>query len=185
MIEKLNDLYISLDCLFQGINNTCQECQYDKCSGYVWLLEEESEMLYEKGIEIVQINNDLFFFNSFDTKDGGLDIEQFKPRCPFWKKEACSIYEIRPLSCRMYPLNFALEDGMLKLVLHMDCLFSERKFQETSLIKDSLSIFNQIDRNLLKSILSTYLKVIKISKFPKGDNNYTVIDVFKGDRNYV
>lgn len=70
-----------------------------------WLLPEEAEKLKDK----MQIENKFgaFFF------PGG--------RCPLLKNTDCSIYEERPLECRLSPLSLYYVDGKLFWIIDIEC----------------------------------------------------------------
>lgn len=175
MIETLEQLYIAFDNLFRGIEKDCVKCKFSRCLGYVWLLAEEAERLIENGLEVLQINENLFFVNSFPVVEGEINIEQFKPKCSFLTDGRCGIYNQRPLSCRMYPLSFYIENGILQLVLHLDCLYSRHRMNCRIFKENSLAILQRVEKNLLKEIAETYRQVFAISKFPQGGNHCTVI----------
>lgn len=179
MIKTLKGLYRVLDILFRGIDRVCQECQgrgyYDDCRGYIWLLPEEARRLYNAGVEIVEINNRVRFLNSFSNDRGEIDVEQFKPPCPWCKSKGCSIYKMRPLVCRLYPLGFSLEDDIMCLVLYVDCLFSERRMSDPHFQEQARALLKRIDPKLLRRILRTYEKVLSISRFPQGPNKVVKI----------
>lgn len=172
MIKKLNELYKALGSLFLGISEVCQQCQDDDCQGFIWLVPQEAERLYQDGVEILEINNNISFLQSFTEKDKKINIEQFKPPCPFCKKKRCTIYSKRPLVCRMYPLAFATENGIVYLILHLDCLFSKQKAADVLFRDRAVTLFKRLHPRLLKKIMETYRCVDSISKFPEGPNKY-------------
>jgi len=158
--------------LFDGISEVCGRCQYDDCKGYVWLLSGEAKRLYGLGIEILQVNNNTFFLNPFVGEKGKPDIERFKPECPYCKKKRCVVYSQRPLVCRMYPLNFAIEDGTIYLVLHIDCLYARQKMDDVLFQEKAISLFQRLDQSLLSRLTRAFVLFSSISKFPRGKNRY-------------
>ena len=175
MINTLDELYLALDSLFEGIEEDCNNCEYSRCLGYVWLLSREADRLIEDGLEVLEVNKNLFFINSFSTIRGKINVEQFKPKCSFLGGGRCGIYEKRPLSCRMYPLSFSIHDGKLQLVLHLDCLYSRHRMNCRAFKANSLAILQEIERGLLKEVADTYRRVSAISKFPRGINHCIAI----------
>ena len=148
------------------------------------------ERLIENGLEVLQINENLFFVNSFPVVEGEINIEQFKPKCSFLTDGRCGIYNQRPLSCRMYPLSFWIESGILQLVLHLDCLHSRHRMNCPKFRKSSLAILQSTEKTLLRDIAETYRQVFAISKFPQGRNSCIVIGslnffILKGGDNHV
>ena len=170
MIKTLKELYRQLSTLF-CISSVCQECQFDDCKGYLWLLPEEAEDLYQRGVEILEVNNHLSFINPF-INNRPVDIEEFKPDCPLCQNRRCLIYRRRPLVCRMYPLNFAKKGDKFYLVLHLDCRFSQQQVKNPDFLKRVATLFGNISPELLEKILDIYQKFDSISKFPKGPNRY-------------
>jgi len=175
VINTIDKLYSAFDNLFKGIEEDCKKCDYSRCLGYVWLLSQEAERMVDNGLEVLQINENLFFINSFPVINRKINVEQFKPQCPFLDDGRCSIYDNRPLSCRMYPLSFYIENGILQLVLHLDCLYSRHRMNCRIFKENSLAILQRVEKNLLKEIAETYRQVFAISKFPQGGNHCTVI----------
>lgn len=66
-IKTLPQLYTVLDYLYRDIENICRNCQNQDCVGYIWLLEQETERLYEQNVPLVQVNNGPTFIHSFPT----------------------------------------------------------------------------------------------------------------------
>lgn len=177
MIMTLAELYVALDKLFGGISDVCEYCTDDDCLGYLWLLPEETAVLYEAGVEILEVNEILTFVNPF--KEGELiDVERVKPPCLWCQNRRCSIRSLRPLVCRMYPLNFAAEDGNIYLVLQLDCEYARQRGNNVEFHQQAVELFRRLDHQLFSQILDTFRLVDAISKFPVGPNRYLkLIDV--------
>ncbi|OHA04521.1 MAG: hypothetical protein A3A28_03510 [Candidatus Sungbacteria bacterium RIFCSPLOWO2_01_FULL_47_32] len=179
LIKTLPDLYRALDQLYQGIEKDCAECQDPDCMGYVWLLKEEGDRLYEIGVPLVQINGGPTFIHSFpQNRDGSLNPSEKYPPCSQLCADSrrCSIYPDRPMVCRLYPLGFETgSDGTIHLALHLDCLHI-RRLEERGALYDferrALGLFNSISPGLLAEIADSYRKVDAISVFPDGENSY-------------
>jgi len=177
MITTLVELYIALDELFDGISDVCQHCADDDCLGYIWLLPEEMEKLYEASIELLEINKKIAFINPFINGDQ-IDIERVKPLCPWCQNRRCSIRSLRPFFCRIYPVNFATEAGSIYLVLHLDCEYARQREHDLEFHQMVIDLFRQLDPRFFSQILDTYCLVESISKFPAGNNRYLrLIDV--------
>lgn len=171
MIKSLKELYDALDDLFFDISNVCKNCKYDDCAGYIWLLQQEVSVLMKAGVEILQVNDISNFVNPFQGKEN-IDIEQVKPKCPWYKNRRCTVRSNRPLVCRMYPLNFATEGDNIYLVLHMDCDYSLNNQFNEEFHKRAIALFGNITDGFFAKILKTYILVDGITKFPDGPNNY-------------
>lgn len=183
-IETLKELYKKLDKLYQGIYKFCKICKEEDCKGYVWLLPEEAKKLEGK-ISLIEINKKFYFLDSFIRKDGTIDVEEIKPSCVFrMKNKKCAIYHLRPLICRLYPLDFRIRNKKIYIVLHTDCLFVKRliKFKKIShFLEKALNIFYNCDRELLKRILKEYKSISSISKYPKDYKHDDYLKLLKID----
>jgi len=179
-IETLAQLYDVLDELYRGIKQDCRDCQDPDCMGCVWVLEKEAERLYERGVPLVQINNGPTFIHSFPaTSKGQLDLSVRYPPCSQLCTDSrrCSIYENRPLVCRLYPLGLETKaDGTIVWALHRDCLHI-RRMEERGTLPNfehrARNIISNLSPKLLEEIVETYRSVDAISSFPDGENNYS------------
>ena len=148
--------------------------------GYVWLLKKEVERLYERGVPLVQVNNGPTFIHSFSaTTQGKPDLSVRYPSCSQLCTDSrrCSIYQDRPLTCRLYPLGLETKaDSMIVWALHRDCLYI-RRLEKRGLLLDfehrARNIINNLSPQLLEEIMETYRAVDAISSFPDGENNYS------------
>jgi len=179
-IETLPQLYDALDELYRGIEQDCRDCQDPDCMGYVWLLKKEAEQLYERGVPLVQVNNGPTFIHSFPaTSKGQPDLSVRYPPCSQLCTDSrrCSIYEDRPLACRLYPLGLETKaDGTIVWALHRDCLHI-RRMEERGTLPNfehrARNVISNLSPKLLEEIVETYRAVDAISSFPDGENNYS------------
>jgi Fe-S-cluster containining protein len=177
MSSHLLKLYSELDFLYRNISSVCSECKDHDCEGYVWLLKDEASLLYNLNVPIVEINDSTFFIHSFEEANGSLSINKPKPPCKLRRDGLCSIYDSRPLVCRMYPVGLVTVDGKVLLVLHRDCKFSRDIKGEAKavFIAQAVEILKQSSPGLLTKVLASYRKVDAISAFPEGPNTFEVI----------
>jgi MoaA/NifB/PqqE/SkfB family radical SAM enzyme/Fe-S-cluster containining protein len=178
VINNLEDLYKAFDKINNNYNLSCCNCDYPDCIGYIWLLKEEANNLYEYNISIVEINDDVNLINSFDT-DKGIDITKYQPKCihktPMNK---CYIYEKRPLVCHMYPVGPETFKNDNLWILHIDCKFyveMKNRLNLSDYICDIKKIIARISKELYKEIEDIYNKINYISKYPDGENKYIII----------
>jgi Fe-S-cluster containining protein len=61
------------------------------------------------------------FKNDSDEENGFYRIQRKNGLCKFLDGNKCSIYEIRPLECRLYPYILHYENSEVVLKLHNDC----------------------------------------------------------------
>lgn len=178
-IETLAEFYAALGDLFKTIEHDCRECQHPDCMGYIWLLREEAERLYELGVPLVQVNDGPTFIHSFPVKvSGEPDLSVRYPSCSQLCTDSrrCSIHNERPLVCHLYPLGpETTADGTVVWALHRDCLHIER-MEERGMLPQfedrARSILNSLSPRLLGEIAETYRAVDAISAFPDGENRY-------------
>ncbi len=177
MNSHLRKLYSELSFLYRDIRSTCAECKDHDCEGYVWLLKDEASSLYDLNVPIVEINDSTFFIHSFEDIDGSLSINKPKPPCKLRCDGFCSIYDSRPLVCRMYPVGLVTVDSEVLIVLHKDCKFSRDINGEAKevFITQVVEILKRASPNLLMEIMISYREVDAISAFPEGPNTFEVI----------
>lgn len=177
MDSHMCKLYSELSLLYRDIRSFCDGCKDHDCEGYVWLLKDEASLLYELGVPVVEINDSTFFIHSFEEVDGSLSIDKPKPPCKLRHDGLCSIYDSRPLVCRMYPVGLVTVDGEVLLVLHKDCKFSREITGEAKevFIAQAVEILRQASSNLLIELMASYREVDAISAFPEGPNTFEVI----------
>lgn len=177
MNSDLNTLYGAFAYLYEGIGTICAICKDHDCEGYTWLLTEEADSLFNQGVAIVEINEGLHFLHSFEEVDGRLLIDKPKPPCKLRSNGLCTIYDSRPLVCRMYPIGFAVYNGSVQLVLHEDCQFSQELQGEKrmSFFRKVIEILQSVSPETIRRLTDEYAEIDGISSFPDGLNFYEVI----------
>lgn len=177
MDSHLRKLYSEFSFLYRDIRSVCADCKDHDCEGYVWLLKDEASLLYDLNVPIVEINDSTFFIHSFEEVDGSLSIDKPKPPCNLRRDGLCSIYDSRPLVCRMYPVGLVTVDGEVLLVLHKDCKFSRDINGEAkaAFIAQAIEVLKRASPDLLVEVMTSYREVDAISAFPEGPNTYEVI----------
>lgn len=182
-IETLEELFNALDVLYSGIEESCRDCNDPDCMGYIWLLKEEADDLYERGVPLVEVNKKSTFIHSFpNTPEGQLNLSVRYPPCSqlCTENRRCGIHENRPLVCRLYPIGLETrqKDGIIVWALHRDCLYV-RRLEERGLLSDferrARKIINNLSPELFEEIVKTYRAVDAIASFPYGENNYTTL----------
>lgn len=179
-IKSVNELYNAFDKLNQECSMSCESCSDPDCMGYIWLLKEEADILLEKEIEVVEINNKISFINSFRNEKGDIDLTICKPKCVHRCKETghCLIRDIRPLTCHMYPFGPETIDGTDVWVLHTDCKFvkqMEQMGQISEYCMKANHILQRMSKELSEQIKQVYHYVDYLSEFPEGPNSFLVI----------
>lgn len=177
MNKDLRTLYDAFAHVYEKIGMICAGCKDHDCEGYVWLLAEEADALYNQGVPIVEINEGLHFLHSFEEVDGNVLVDKPKPPCRLRSGGLCTIYHTRPLVCRMYPIGFAMNRGSVQLVLHEDCQFS-RELQgdaRMSFFRFVVRVLQSVSPETIRRISDGYAEVDGISSFPDGQNSFEVI----------
>lgn len=180
----LERLYQELDEFWRNtdIATACTNCLDPDCVGYVWLLKEEADSLYELGVPIIEINDGPCFIHSFpQALDGGIDFSHRYPPCNQLCQGArrCGIYENRPLVCRLYPLALEMQpNGMVTWAIHQDCEFIRRQ-EKLGLLADfeeaARRVLSKIPQVASTKMVATYRAVYDISLFPDGPNQTKII----------
>lgn len=180
-IKTLNNLYDVLNKIYKDIYPLCSICEEEDCKGYLWLLPDEVKELFDKNISIIEINKKINFINPFEKKK--INTEIVKPPCKLrCKNDKCSVYKIRPLVCRLYPIDFKILSNEFWVVLHTDCLYVQKALKNKKIdkiISDIVLMFDNIDKKLLNDIINTYKSVNIISKYPKDYKHDDYIKIFK------
>ncbi len=191
-IRTLKNLYGKLDELYKKIYKFCRICKEEDCKGYTWLLPEEAKKLVNKNIPLIEVNKRLNFINSFSKKSSIINLEKIWSHCIFRQQNSrCSIYTLRPLICRLYPLDFKILNKQIYIVLHIDCLFIKELIKTREIgqfIEKVLFILYNCDKRLLDKILNEYKLVDYISKYPKnykGDNYIKILKVVNLKQNKI
>ncbi len=181
MNPNLLKLYSGLDNLYQNIEQVCQNCQDYDCEGYIWLLEDEVKTLLNINVPIVEINESVFFIHSFEEENGIIKVEKHRPPCRLRKSGHCSIYENRPLVCRMYPVGLVTNKDDVVIALHRDCEYSRRLNTQSKkqFFDHFLKILKQMPAHLLNELLNSYRQVDYLSAFPEGPNTFETIVALK------
>lgn len=168
---------------------TCMGCSYHDCEGYIWLLPEESYGLDEKHVSTVELNGNCNLINPFEKDDlVPEDFETMKPSCPLRHNRLCSIYDSRPLVCRMYPVGFTTVDGKVLLVLFKQCKFVYKmtELQKDQFIKSVIDILSDCSEKLYDKIVKAYSVMEALAKYPDGPNEYEILacadDLMQRDR---
>lgn len=177
MNKDLLKLYQQFDNLYRNIHLICANCLDHDCEGYVWLLKDEANLLFANTVPIIEINNDINFIHSFEKDNGNIIVDKPKPPCRLREKGLCSVYNIRPLVCRMYPVGFVTVNNDVMLVIHKDCKFSRELqgvYKET-FVREVFRILNNVTQEILDEITETYRRVDGISTFPEGSNSYEIL----------
>ena len=107
----------------------CANCLETCCViSYVQLTPKEAKYFKKDAKKF----NDIWFLRSVNKK------------CLFFKKDVGCIleYSIRPLSCRLYPITFYLEDNKAKVFVDKNCLLYDKSkiIKYKKLIKEAKAV---------------------------------------------
>ena len=178
-ITTLNELYKAFDQVNRGCNLICADCEYPDCKGYIWLMNEEVDTLYESGVELLELNNNLHLLYSLKNEHGEPDLTMRQPPCTHRCSDGkCKIHSIRPLVCHMYPIGPETVDGSNVWALHSECQFTENMKQNNTLseyIHRVKKIIDNISVDLTNEILEHYRIMDYLSTFPEGSNSCIII----------
>ena len=146
MKSDLKKLYsvIEKNSIFKE-NKICENCPIlcSRRQEWHWLLPEEAEKLKDK----MPIKNkfDSFFF------EGG--------KCPLLKNKNCSIYNNRPLECRLSPLAFYYNDNKLFWILDIKCPYFKR-YKNNKIFWSKVNNFiSEIEPYFTKKIVKNLIEI--------------------------
>jgi len=163
--QELKDLYsiIEENSIFteKEICETCPTLCARKQKWH-WLLPEEAEEL--KGKMRVENKFGAFFFS------GG--------KCPMLKNTHCSIYEDRPLECRLSPLSLYHTGGKLFWIIDIKCPYFERYKNEKKFWKKADVFISKIEPFFTSKIVKDLINISKaIQKFDSLIENKDFIKI--------
>lgn len=175
-IDTLSELRMELESMFIGISSYCFHCTYKCCQGFINVLPREIDGLVENDIEIVAINENVYFLNNFDLDQNGVPkLDVFAPLCRLRGcDKRCKINKFKPIVCSLYPIiPDIVEDGSLAWALHMDCAYSNMLKEEDRIeeIKERfIEILTRVTPPLYDEIKESFENVSSICSFPIGYN---------------
>jgi len=97
----------------KGIKDFCSKCDMRCCARAVVLPEERENIIKAAKLGFFQSRR-VF------SKRGKYYMIKGDP-CPFLKENACSIYDVRPLNCRIFPLVLTHQGKDAEWDLSPDC----------------------------------------------------------------
>ncbi len=179
-INSLTELNQEFDKLMSDMD-CCQECNFPDCMGFIWLLDEEIDQIYETGAEILNINNEA---NFIAPQNYQANLYKKYPKCSLYQNDRdCQIYDQRPFVCHSYPLGLECEDDKLYWVIHTDCLFIQNKIVENTFshfIQTTKNLIERIQPTLMSNIASTFRKMFFLTTSTEK-NNYQIVKEVKTD----
>lgn len=130
MIDSLTDFYRELDSLNRPLRRYCKTCKRHCCRGYIMLFREEAIRLLEQDVSVLRYSRYEQHGYQMDTyprdENGEIMYGVFGPECPNRLNSGkCSVYDFRPLICRIYPMDLQRVDDELNVnwVIHKKCDF--------------------------------------------------------------
>jgi MoaA/NifB/PqqE/SkfB family radical SAM enzyme/Fe-S-cluster containining protein len=170
----------AFDELYQQYNMVCEGCADPDCMGYIWLLEDEANRLYESGVDVIEINENINILYTFKNENEEIDLSIIHPKCQYRcsVSKKCSIWEDRPLTCHMYPVGPESIENSFVWGLHTQCQFVRKLMDEnkfSDFLSDTKKIISRISSDLRDEIYTMYTQLDDLSRFPDGDNEYITI----------
>ena len=157
--------------LWPKISDSCRTCVDPDCMGYLWLTDSDADALMRAGHNVVRVNpphGPRFIDSYIRDSCGNVSVQGLSPCCPFLdSSRRCSIHDIRPLVCHLYPLSLeTLPDGKIEWALHTNCNFvrSVSKEGKLDLLLENIRKFlESIPENLYREILNVHQKASEVS----------------------
>jgi len=126
----------------------CQTCKLcEENIGLVYLLDKETEAISKRNVPL-----------SITSRGAQYIARTSQGCCAAFNStgNSCTIYESRPLCCRLYPLDLVTKNGEIWWVIHIECPIAKRFLSERKLAvlaTMTVAIEKKIDRELLQSWL--------------------------------
>lgn len=167
MIKTWAELRNRIKDVYPNITESCKNCKYPDCRGYIYLLDNEIDEIVENDIPVLCINHNVFLVNNFRKNDGLFDLTEYSPRCKLrCNNGMCSIQNIKPFVCLFYPIIIEKYcDGKHYWSLHKQCQYyvdlKERGIKE-KIIMEFLSLLDEISCEMYDEIVDAYFKYDRI-----------------------
>ena len=138
-------------------DSVCSKCS-QKCCSFHKKNNPEATLSYNEVKRIEQATGHSDFYE--EKQSCFADTSYYKLKvtsnndCVFYdtQKEICTIYDIRPMDCKLYPFDFdAFEPGKGYMWMLNDCLFSQQFDEET--IDEMI---NDFESNYMEEISEIY-----------------------------
>lgn len=182
-IQTFAQLNRAFGVLYRGISASCKKCTDPECMGNIWLFPKEARRLYNRGVSLIQVNEGPTFIHANPGQSGWEQVGVTHPKCPLrCANGRCSIHNIRPFICRIYPIGpETLPNGQAVWAIHNDCLYIRRLRESGGIFlfeERARYLIGKMSKALSEKIIRTYREVYKLTYFPKGENNYSVLMQF-------
>ena len=180
-INSFDELNKEFDALNGGYGNYCNDCNRPDCEGFIWLLESEAALYESKNINTITLNDDINFISCFNQDSDDLSLDIVNPKCIYRCEETkrCTIHDVRPLTCHMYPVGPETINGKDYWIVHTDCEWIQHLIKENRIeefILSAKNLFNRIDGFLYSKLVLTYEKMNSISvETDMDDSEYLII----------
>ena len=179
MNKELKEIYRLSAQLFPNISESCKDCNIC-CKTYGWLLKQEMKEFLKKGYPIVEINKNLYCFDSFIRDKNNKRIINQIPKCLFYKKRECLIHKDRPFDCRLYPIKIKFQRNKLIIGLNLECkyILSLREEEKKKVRRKIIIFFKKAPQAIIHDYFNLMERVHFISK-PKGFLMEKIIEMEK------
>lgn len=182
MINSLENLYDKLDELSKHVQKFCFDCEIVCCRGYIMLLREEAEQVLKNGGSVLEYKNPKgvkgYMLDTYPRDvTGNFRCDVHAPECPNRSLiSGCSLYNVRPLICRMYPLDLQeiKDKPNIYWVVHKRCEFMQKLPKEDleNWLSKAKSIVINIGSKLLKEIEIEWKKLALGMTYPPDFEGY-------------
>lgn len=141
--------------------DACPDCK-GRCCYLPWISKEECELVSLFGDAVEKVDNTNFFLN--------------RKQCKFLdNKGLCTIYDIRPLDCKLFPLDIIEQEGSYYWCIFTTCLGWK---EMTELLKP---IIPEIESKITKELWLQFKDQIAITKeiyAPYKNKQYVILQEF-------
>jgi hypothetical protein len=171
----MDALYSTLELLSaQPECRTCNLCERNV--GLVYLIGEEGDRMGRAGKESAMTSEGVRYLERKQSNHGArwcgcFDVEH----------NQCTVYDIRPLCCRLYPIDLMRLDGVLWWIVHAQCPIAERFERErrldvlaavtvrleSELSPEQLRMWVNTDRasQTIEAFVSDHYRIVRLRRF--------------------
>lgn len=182
-VSKFETFKNDLQHLWRDISDSCKECQFPDCMGYISVMPSERITLMQDGFRLMQINGRQgpTFIDNYPRNDlGEAIVGTLKPLCPYRSADGgCSKHSNKPMLCDMYPLGIEFKQGSPWWVLYQDCEHIHRIQQKGLLNKTKREVRNltkKLTNDQLEEITTTFLQASELASWPDGPNRVILVE---------
>lgn len=173
LTEAINEVYPCISCK-TGCYTCCTASSMPNVYAKEWqrirefiknMPEEEQKAIKEKALGMVERHEDTlnFIHNVIHQKVTENDLSEFARKvstelkcesCPLHQNGKCSVYEVRPIKCRIFGyFSFVFENKVQLLSCESDTIKMDTYLKETKTRQIAVPYWNSFERKMINFVL--------------------------------